>query len=380
MLCCTGVGIYNRGIESFFRECFDGLHPLASANGLQITLIKGRGAEADDEYRAWCLPRTGWLAALLGRLIRRNSYVVEQLSSVLPVIRAIRRHRPDVILYSDVNLAMRLYRFRRRIGVPFRLIYSNGAPLHPPFTQTDHVQQVAPPYLDEALAAGEPPEKHSLVPYGIHVPAGPPAFDSAAKIALRQQLQLPIDRPIVISVGAINGYHKRMDYTVSEIAALPQPRPFLLMLGAMDQDTPPVLQLADEKIGLGYYAARSVPYEQVGQYYRASDVFALSSIREGFGRVYLEALIAGLPVAAHDHAVMRFVLGDQGTFADLAQPGALAGALAQLLATPLTADAMAARRESVRSRFSWENLAPAYAAMFRRAAASSLSHVPMGEG
>jgi hypothetical protein len=64
------------------------------------------------------------------------------------------------------------------------LLYSNGAPLHPPFLEVDHVQQVAPFYYDEALNAGEPPERHSLVPYGISVHAGDPDSDSTLSVAI----------------------------------------------------------------------------------------------------------------------------------------------------------------------------------------------------
>ena len=37
---CTGVGIMNRGIESFFREAFDNLHTL---DGVEAWLLKGAG-------------------------------------------------------------------------------------------------------------------------------------------------------------------------------------------------------------------------------------------------------------------------------------------------------------------------------------------------
>ena len=107
-LVCTGVGIMNRGIESFFRECFDGLHPHAAANNVRLRLIKGSGPETQDEHRAWCLPRTSKLATFLGKITHRNGYVIEQISSIWPIEQFIRQERPDVILYSDINLIMRL--------------------------------------------------------------------------------------------------------------------------------------------------------------------------------------------------------------------------------------------------------------------------------
>jgi 1,2-diacylglycerol 3-alpha-glucosyltransferase len=366
---CTGVGIYNRGIESFFRDAFDGLHPLLPALGVHAELFKGGGSDVPpDEHRVWCLPRTGMGAGLLSKIIRRNAYTAEQMSFLPGIIRRIRRHRPDVIYYSDSNLAMRLWKYRNRIGVPFRLLYSNGAPLHPPFSMTDHVQQVVPCYQQEALAFGEPASKHSMVPYGFTVPEGDPVHDAESKLAARRQLGLPVDRPIVISVGWISKILKRMDYTVGEIARMPEPRPYLVMLGAMDEQTPPILAQANEQLGAENFTARSVPLEMVSQYYHAADVFVLASLAEGFGRVYIEALIHGLPVVAHDAAVPRFVLGDQGNFADLTVPGNMAAVLGTLLRSPADATAPARRRESVRKRFSWPVLAADYAEMFKLAA------------
>jgi 1,2-diacylglycerol 3-alpha-glucosyltransferase len=365
---CTGVGIFNRGIESFFRDAFDGLHPLLPELGIQAQLFKGGGADVPpDEYRIRCLPRTGAFAKVIGKLIHRTPYVAEQLTFLPGMIRQIRRNRPDVIYYSDGNMAMRLWQFRDRIAVPFKLLYSNGAPLHPPFVMTDHVQQVVPMYYDEALAAGESPSMHSLVPYGFNVPPGKPFADAETKMNARRELGLPLDRTIVISVGWIAKELKRMDYTINEIAAMPQPRPYLVMLGAIDDQSPPIIQLANEKLGPENFTARSVPMKLVSRYYQAADVFALASLQEGFGRVYIEALIHGLPVLAHDGPVTRYVLEDQGVLADLSQTGGMSRALVDILKTPNDPQAASRRRESVRRRFSWEVLAPAYAAMFKAA-------------
>src|SRR5206468_1987249 len=149
----------------------------------------------------------------------------------------------------DANLAFQLFRWRKRIGVPFRLLFSNGGPCHPPFSRTDYVHQVAPLYFDEAIAAGEDPERHRMVPYGIHVPPGSPQSDSAAVRTLRKQLGLPLDRRMVLSVGWIAAQHKRMDYVVNEVAQLPQSRPYLVLLGQMDENSPAIVSLAREKLG-----------------------------------------------------------------------------------------------------------------------------------
>jgi 1,2-diacylglycerol 3-alpha-glucosyltransferase len=362
-LVCTSLGHGRRGVESLFRETFDALHGFS---GLEVQLFKGGGESATDEYRLWCLRKTNWPARLVGKLFGRSSYVIEQLTFLPTFIRQIRKRRPHVILYSDVNLAMRLGRWRRWIGVPYRLLYSNGAPALPPFIGTDHVQHLTPPLYQAAIDAGEPPWKHTLLPLGMRVPPGSPRFDAAERRRLRQQLNLPTDRPIVLSVGWISSELKRMDYLIDEIPSLPQPRPFLVLLGEIDDESPPIIARAKEKLGEGNYAIRSAPYEEVGRYYQAADVFALASVNEAFGRVYLEALIHGLPCAVHDSPGTRFVLGDHASYADLTQPGELARTIQQLLPIPLTTEVMAARREYVRRTFSWEMLCPAYRDLFIR--------------
>src|SRR6266446_3859350 len=358
---CSGVGIIDRGIETFFREAFDGLR---DTEGLDITLYKGAGEEKPDEHVLWNVPRTGRIARLLGACIRRNSYVAEQLSTFPSMVRAIWKHRPDIIFYSDSNLGFQLFRWRKQIGVPFRLLFSNGGPCYPPFPRTDYVHQVAPFYFEQALAVGVSPKLQHMVPYGISVPAGAPDVSELAKRTARERLRLPLDRRIVLSVGWIAAKQKRMDYVVNEVARLPTPRPHLVLLGSIDKESGMVLDLARAKLGTEDFTARSMPHPQVTDYYRAADIFVLGSLQEGFGRVFLEALIHGLPVIAHDHAVMRFVLGGHGRLADLSKPGALSEQLRFALPTPNTPEAAAERRESVRQRFNWPVLAPQYRDMF----------------
>jgi hypothetical protein len=132
LFCCTGVGVLNRGIESFFREAFDNLH---ATPGLEARLVKGAGPPSELERVVRCIPRTSALAAAIGAVAGRNAYVAEQWSSFLPAVHEIRRFRPAVVFYSDANLGFLLYRLRRWIGVRYRLLFSNGGPCTPPFVR-----------------------------------------------------------------------------------------------------------------------------------------------------------------------------------------------------------------------------------------------------
>lgn len=398
IFCCTGVGILNRGIETFFRDAFDGLK---DSDGIEVRLIKGAGEvpvtgspRTDPRERVVpCLKRTGRLAYLIGKISRRSAYTVEQWTSFPFVVREIRRFRPQVVFTSEANLMFLLRRFRRLIGVPFKVLYSNGGPCHPPYSRHDFVHQVAPLYLEEAIGAGEPRERHLLVPYGIQM-ASQPDCDPAGKRELRERLGIPVDRPVILSVGWISRHHKRMDYVINETAIASRilggedpegsgngsdKRPFLQLLGAIDENSTEILELAKRALGEGSFDAKSLPPEKVADYYRAADVFVLGSTAEGFGRVYLEALMHGLPTIGHCHPVIEYVLGDVGLLADLSRPGELASLLASLIRRDVLSgpagsslqDEVRCRWESVRDRFSWDVLRKDYIQMFRTVAAAS---------
>jgi 1,2-diacylglycerol 3-alpha-glucosyltransferase len=171
-------------------------------------------------------------------------------------------------------------------------------------------------------------------------------------------------RSIVLSVGWIARQHKRMHYVIEELASLPAPRPFLLLLGAMTEESDEVVELGTRLLGSDGFLARSVPPSDVGDYYRAVNCFVLASLSEGFGRVYIEALMHGLPVIAHRHPVTDYVLGQEAVLADLSDRGRLAPLIAQVLREGHSPGLAARRWASVRDRFGWDALRPAYREMF----------------
>ncbi len=139
---------------------------------------------------------------------------------------------------------------------------------------------------------------------------------------------------------------------------------FSALDGSRRNKSASIIAFAREKLGEENFTAHLVPHDELADYYRAADLFVLASLQEGFGRVFLEALVHGLPVIAHDHPVMRFVLGSEGTFGDLSKPGGLATLIREKLGgEDSEADAIR-RREMVQARFSWAVLAPQYREMF----------------
>lgn len=375
MLLCTGAGLLNRGFETFFTETFTALR--GSSPDVDIHLVKGGRATREGEHRVWCVPRTTALARAISKLTRRPLNAVEYFTAVPAVCWWILRHRPDVIYYPDEPLMRRLWTLKPLLGFKFKALFHNGGPMDPPFAKPDHVHQTAPFYLEQALAAGEPASKHTVLPLPISVPTTPISDDPQERAALRERLDLPAERVILLSVGWISSTHKRMDHLIRELAQIPEERrPFAVLLGAMDEGSEEIRALARQLLRPTDYVIRSVPPPEVAAYYRAADLFALGSLKEGYGLAYVEALSHGLPILAHDHPVQRFVLGETGLstmppgteFVDMAAPGALAQAIEHRVGQLLPASQRLARREALRAQISWEVLRPKYLDLFRKVA------------
>jgi glycosyltransferase involved in cell wall biosynthesis len=93
---------------------------------------------------------------------------------------------------------------------------------------------------------------------------------------------------------------------------------------------------------------------------------AFPSWYEGFGLPALEALACGTPVVAADLPALREVLGDQAELVPPTDAGALADALARVLADPGGEPARAARKARA-ARFTWDACAQATMTAYHRA-------------
>ncbi len=101
--------------------------------------------------------------------------------------------------------------------------------------------------------------------------------------------------------------------------------------------------------------------------YRAADVLAFPSTREGFGLVILEAAAAGLPVVVSDLAVFSEFMEDERDclMAPVGDPGALADALVRAMNdVPLRERLIRSGRE-VAARYPWAETAARIEAVYR---------------
>lgn len=373
-LACTGLGHERRGFETFTRECADALKSEAS---LALTVFAGgRDGHVDGERVVPNLPRGSRMAKGLGAILRRDPYFVEQGSFFVGFVPELLRGKPEIVYFADLNLGNALWHWRARTGARWRLLFYNGGNTTMPFTRSDHVQQVTPAALDGALARGEHADHMTLLPHGIGLGPTFTPTDVAARAHARESLGLPRDltrdRPcngeILLSVGQLECATKRTDLLIEAVASLPEPRPYLLLVGADGPDGNGLRALAHARLG-DAWSWRTEPRDRMPLVYAAADRFALLSRGEGFGLAYVEALAAGLPLLAHDDATTRYVVADAGLRRPITTVNDARAGLDALCAMPTDAAAARARHESVRARFSWELLRARYVSLFHAVAA-----------
>jgi 1,2-diacylglycerol 3-alpha-glucosyltransferase len=367
LLACSGLDHAHRGFESFARECFGALR---DDPALELELVKGSGAEGERERAVPTLTRDSGLARALGRATRREPFRFEQLAFAFSLQPTLLRHAPDVVYFSEWHTGLGLALLRRVTRRPYALVLCNGTMALEGFGHLDRVQELTPPALEAVLARGADPARHTMLPLGFELPSRLELPSTADRGALRERLGLPRDARIILSVAALNRHHKRLDYLIDEVARLPAPRPFLVMAGQPEAETPAIRALAHAALGETGHTIRTVPQHEVRDLHRASDVFVLPSLGEGLPRALIEALAGGLPCLAHDYGVTRFALQEHGRFADFSRPGALAA----LLREP-DVGRPEARSRSAYDRFGWQRLRPRYVELLTGTPASTMARV-----
>ena len=199
--------------------------------------------------------------------------------------------------------------------------------------------------------------------------------DAAERAADREALALG-DRLTVLTVGGIEprkGSLTLLDGFARLRALAPERDPLLLVVGGAT--------LFDYRDEIDRFAARarelgvSEHVRNVGtvspaaleRHYRAADLFAFPSTKEGFGLVALEALAAGLPVVATRLDVFETFLAD-GESALLTPPGdgaALGDALARLARDPALCARLVAAGRRVVDAYGWDTAAAAHEDAYR---------------
>jgi glycosyltransferase involved in cell wall biosynthesis len=161
----------------------------------------------------------------------------------------------------------------------------------------------------------------------------------------------------VLSVGALHPL-KGHQFAIESVAAMPPPRPAVVVVGDRG-DAGPLLTQLGERLGVAVSVRRGVPLPELVSLYHRAAALACAQIGEPFGLIALEAMAACTPVVAVDDGGFRETVldGETGLLVER-DPRAFGAALSRVMADPDLAGRLGARgREHVLSRWTWETTA-----------------------
>ena len=239
--------------------------------------------------------------------------------------------------------------------------------------EPDHVVCVSPPWI--ARVRDEFGVESGLVGNGVDTDRYRPPRDAGERRAAREAVGLD-GRLAILTVGGIEP--RKGSLTLLEAFArarepLADRDPVLVIAGGatLFDYRDEIGRFHDRAAELGLNGDLRVlgPVEdaELEALYRAADVFALPSTKEGFGLAVLEALAARVPAVVSDLDVFRGFLadGDSALLAPAGDPDALAGALVRVARDPALADRLRHGGRAVAGRHTWARVAETHEAVYR---------------
>lgn len=180
--------------------------------------------------------------------------------------------------------------------------------------------------------AGLPGELLEVIPYGIE-PL--PPLPRAEGHALRAELGIPLETPLVVTIGRLTRQKGQADL----VRAMARVDPgTLLIVGHGEEERS--LRACALEAGVGERVKFAGWRSDVRRILTASDVFCLPSRWEGFGLVLLEAMREERPIVATSVGAIPEVLDGVGYVVPPGDVAGLADALRQALYNPIQAEAL----------------------------------------
>lgn len=268
----------------------------------------------------------------------------------LPAVVKLAAHKSDLAPQSGAKALLRLPESRQA------MLKSISA-----------VIALSQPIVDELLEYGFPEANVVQIPNAVRTDEFAPCGSQSERSALRTQLGLE-DRPTVLFAGVIN-QRKRPHLLVEALSSLPADAQ-LVIVGPQEQE-PAYAEFLKSRIadlGLSDRVMLHGFTSSMAPFYRAADVFALPSSKEGMPNALLEAMASGLPSVVTDFAGADDIL--RGTGAGLitpARPEELAEALSYFLNERTAAVAAGhAARNIVLDRYSVDSVLRMHLQLFDR--------------
>lgn len=275
--------------------------------------------------------------------------------AILPIARRLHTERPfDVVdaefFFPDGPAAMRV---AQALGLPYS-VKARGADIHYWGQQPATADTVRDAGLNAAgLLAVSAAMKRDMTALGMsedrihvhHTGVDLDRFAPGNRAMLKAELG--VSGPLVACVGALIP-RKGQAILIEALASLADAT---LTIVGQGPDRP-ALEAQARSLGIAERVrfAGALPHDEIARILAAADVMALPSSSEGLANAWVEALACGTPIVITDTGGAReVVVNDEAGRIVARTPGAIAGAIAALIADPPAAAQVRAAAE----RFTW---------------------------
>jgi glycosyltransferase involved in cell wall biosynthesis len=372
-------------------------YPELSGGGLQARAVV-RELRGDADF---CVLTTSTDAALpsnatedgvpIRRVLVDTESATSQAAAFARIASAFVRFAPRVDIVNQHGFSRKAIMLRsmsRALGKKFVLTLQTGgvdepsgaralgAAAYRAFAGADMYLSVSPGLSRAYLEAGLPPDKLRQVCNAVDVDRFAPVSPEE-RAAIRAQLRLPRDVPIVLFVGLFTR-DKRPDGLYRAWSRVAAQHPSALVFIGLTRPTthrdvdPALARTIRERAkadGLSDRVFFVEPTTAIARYFSAADIFALPSIREGLSIALLEAMSSGLACVASRLPGSTDVVIEHGANGLLVAPDdeeALAAGIGSLVASPAAIARLgAAARQTVLERYSIQRTASAWLEAYR---------------
>lgn len=321
-----------RNVIEFGRMAAGAEADLPAVEVTIVTYQRGR----DPSALALAAREAGLAVATVAERRRWDTQVFSQLK------RAVAEINPDILETRNVksHFLVRLSGLHRKYPwVAWNHGYTTTSRLDRAYTQLDRwslrgayrVVTVCQPFADELVRLGVKRDKLTILHNSVKPYVRPPDEDVQR---VRRELQLAENEAVILSVGRLSDEkgHADLIRAAAALRAMPKAPRFRVVIVGDGPERGPLSRLVRET-GVEDLVTLTGFQRDTKPYYAVAKLVAVPSHREGSPNVVLEAMAAGLPIAANAVGGVPEILkeGVTGLMVPSRNPEAMAEAILRIL-------------------------------------------------
>jgi glycosyltransferase involved in cell wall biosynthesis len=214
---------------------------------------------------------------------------------------------------------------------------------------------------DEAIASGKVPVRPTVVSNGVDINVFTPAADRGA---LRRQLGIPEDRPVVLLTAAsLDNPSKGMRYAIRALELVADLSPFAIVVGGAATHISAAMGTIDFK-ATGYLSASA----DLARWYGAADFALNCTLADNQPLVVLESMACGVPTVAFATGGIPEMIRheESGMLSPIRDVEAVAAAMRRVMQPGVARRMGEVSRERARAEYSLEVLAARHVALYEQ--------------